>query len=417
MLETIVYIICFIILVGFIAYAGYIAYDYLKYKKGLNDNLDISNNILNYNFNYTSTGMSNMDLILDEQGNKIYSLSSNLNIANSNIIYNSNILLSRINNNSNLFMNTLNSFDRNLNKFFEFDDNNVNISSLANTPNNKIFNYIFGGNVQEKLKLIASTTVHSGLTIMSDVNKELSICNSNFPTKCVKMITDADGNFNITPTNQAGTISINGIDQNIFAQFDMKNKNIYLGGSNENASLYVKNNDVYVKNLRILNSNNQNIYDYNQNLNEPIYTICKITNSKNDDTTFNTTIDISIHFNSYYNITSHKKFFIDIAQYINMNEFSKIIFTSSSSTGNYINIASFKNPDDIISEDLKENINYDDYDGSFFKFKFSELNYINSGYVLNIIYKIKNNTTNVTTLPDTITDFTIITNTYLIKTI
>lgn len=421
MLEIIMYIIGFLIIIGFI---GYLAYDYLDYKKRLGKNLNVSNEDLNYNFDVSTSNLINTKMILDEHNVKIHTNTSNINDLETKV-NNNNTLLS---NTSNQMNGVFNTFHNNLNKYFKFKDGDNDISSV-NQTNNKIFDYIFGANINQNLDLITKTTAYSGMTIMSDMSNgnNLTVCNSNLPEKCVRMATDIDGNFNIIPAG-ANNISFQNIKGDVFAQFNMQNNDIYLGGSNADTSpLYVKDNDVYVKNLRLISGHDNKynrLYNYEDILNTPIYTVCElkntteeIQNSGTNTTVYNTTIDIKIKFNANYYIQDYKLFYIDLAQYVNIGKLATLKFISS---GNSLEPKSYII--NIKSENQKNNINdYNPKTYGHLTFRFIEdYNEIKEGTELNIIFQVNRSEQNITTLPDpdpsNEVNFKFITNTYLIKT-
>lgn len=421
-MDSIVILILIIGLFAILCLVGYFVYDYQEYKKKLSDNLKETNKDINYNFDKSTSNLVYIKDVIQHHSNIIDQNISNINKLDYTIKDQNNIISTRLSNTSNEFNKVFNSFNNNLNKYFEFDDGGNDISKI-NQPNNKIFNYIFGANLQQNLELIANTTAHSGITILSEIGAKTNfmICNSNMPSKCVKMATDIDGNFNIIPAG-ANNITFQNLNGHTFAQFNMQNNDIYLGGSNiDTAPFYIKDKDVYVKNLRLISANDNKIsrlYNYEEIFFAPIYTVCTLTNTKNTtDNKYNTTIDIVVKFNTYYNITNHKQIYIDIAQYVNISKFATIIFSTTKQDVtqeniNVVNIKKFKNSLNV--ENKNGNVEYISGNGNLI-FKFIDTNEIAADYELNIVIQIYNSAQNITNLPDDITSFKFITSTYFIK--
>ena len=78
----------------------------------------------------------------------------------------------------------------------------------------------------------------------------LKVCDEK--NSCINFNT-TDGVFNITSEN-ANAIIINSIGKKPMAKFDMKNNNIYLGGSDMNAPFFIQDNNVYVQNIHFVKS-------------------------------------------------------------------------------------------------------------------------------------------------------------------
>lgn len=243
-IEIIMYVITLLIVFTVIGLGAYITYDYISYKKNLNIALKLSTADINSNFYISS---SNLENIYNTTNINITDIETNSNLLASLSQYSSNVLTNRINNADTNFLN----FNNNLNKYFSFNDGNSNISSPNNNPNNKIFNYIFGTNTPN-MNLITKTTAFSGITMNTDINKELIICNSNINNKCIKMMTDANGSFYITPSG-TNNIYFNNNLGNKMLNIDTLNSSMYLGGdTSSNSAMYINNSNVYVKNLNIV---------------------------------------------------------------------------------------------------------------------------------------------------------------------
>ena len=230
--EYLVYTLLFLVLIGFIGIIGYYIYDNIQkneeYKKELTSDLNTNFVDINKNFDSTST---NIDEINKSNGTKITLLderlqsSSNLFSSNFadvryNITGNSNLFSSNfadvrynITGNSNLFAtsnivvnNNFNTFNTNLNKYFEFDD----MATLAekrkpfNNMNTKLFEYVTSGDHIPMLDLISKTTATAGLKINTDSanpNNDLEICDKT-GQKCFNISSDND-NLYIYPKGTA----------------------------------------------------------------------------------------------------------------------------------------------------------------------------------------------------------------------
>jgi hypothetical protein len=230
--EYLVYTLLFLVLIGLIGIIGYYIYDNIQkneeYKKELTSDLNTNFVDINKNFDSTST---NIDEINKSNGTKITLLderlqsSSNLfssnfadvryNITGNSNLFSSNFADVRYNiiENSNLFAtsNTVvnrnfNTFNTNLNKYFEFDD----MATLAekrkpfNNMNTKLFEYVTSGDHIPMLDLISKTTATAGLKINTDStnpNNDLEICDKT-GQKCFNISSDND-NLYIYPKGTA----------------------------------------------------------------------------------------------------------------------------------------------------------------------------------------------------------------------
>lgn len=247
----IVYSIITLVLFIIIGFCSYIAYDYFTYKNNLNNSLKITTEEINNNFDISSSNLGYVGDATQINKKNIEINRSNLSLLDNYSSNASNVISMSLNDHKQTTNNSFNNFNDNLNKYFAFNDGTSNISS--STTNNKIFNYIFGTSIPN-VNLIAQTTAMSGLTVNSDVGKELLICGSNInKDKCIKMMTDTNGNFNISPAGTSNikfmSNTVGGIN-NTMINFDTANNKIFLGGDNETLSkMYITNEGVYVKDL------------------------------------------------------------------------------------------------------------------------------------------------------------------------
>lgn len=147
----------------------------------------------------------------------------------------------------------LTKLDNNLKNFFEFRNNNASI-------NEALFNYNFGVTPNLSLSLLQKIDVASGMTIKTDANqRSMKICDYANSNSCIDLNVQ-DGNFNIYPSaSTSGTVNNLNIKKSgtgrVLANFDFNSNSIYLGGTGEDAGLYINENNVYLKNLNLLSNN------------------------------------------------------------------------------------------------------------------------------------------------------------------
>lgn len=294
-------IITFFVVALILAIIGFIVwltYNYITFKQDISVALLQTTKDINKNFDVTT---SNLDIVREATE---YNIDDIINTSNSVLHLSayssnsSNVISGKINNYFENNDTNFSTFNNNINRYFQFNDGNTNISS--GSTNNKIFDYIFGTSIPN-LDLITKTTAVGGLTINSDVGKELKICNTVLDTngksktgdKCIKMTTDLNGKFNISP---AGTSNIQFQDDlnATILNIDTKDKAIYLGGNDvTNSAMYITNgkvyaNDIYMNNLYLRNTNantqtppEQRNYrmSYNDNVKHPVSVFFNIYNS------------------------------------------------------------------------------------------------------------------------------------------
>ena len=227
--EYLVYTLLFLVLIGLIGIIGYYIYDNFQkneeYKKDLTS--DLNTNFVDINKNFDSTSANIVELH-ESNGKKINLLderllySSNLFASNFadvrfSIVGNSNLFASNfadvrynITENSNLFAtsNTVvkgnfNTFNTNLNKYFEFN-NNATPRTPFDNMNKKLFEHVTFGNHIPMLDLISKTTATAGLKINTDPaipNNDLEICDKT-GQKCFNISSDND-NLYIYPKGTA----------------------------------------------------------------------------------------------------------------------------------------------------------------------------------------------------------------------
>ena len=269
MTDTIFYIvIIFIVIILFLAYLllAYFYNSYDIYTVSTNDNfvktkdyinntikiLDTNMNTLNSNTNNKYTAI--IDAIKNDNTTKFSNINSNIASINSN----STIIQSNILSNSN----NINKFDTNIKQYIEFKDNN-------NSINEAIFNHTFSTIPNLSLNILRNVNAISGMTIKTDItnSNQFRICDNNINApKCIDM--NVSGNsFNIYSSDvqsNVNTIKFLGKNKKTLANFDLATNNIYLGGDETTAPLFINsNNEIFFKSINIL-SNNVNYLESKQ---------------------------------------------------------------------------------------------------------------------------------------------------------
>jgi len=250
-------IIIVVIIVLFLAYIliAYFYNNYTEYKSDVNDNLKKTKNYIN---NTTNTLTSNINISLNKTDTVKSELLNKIdnNLTNtSNLINNTNTRLNDVNSNVVNDSNNLNNFDNNFKYYFEFKDKDSII-------NNALFNHRFDVIPNLSLNILRNVTAISGMTVKTDADNLMKICDLNQinTSNCMNMNIN-NNSFNIYPTptlnnnNNISNIDIYNKNKNkIIARFDLNSNNIYLGGSGEEAAALINNSDIYVKNIKLLDS-------------------------------------------------------------------------------------------------------------------------------------------------------------------
>ena len=291
-------IIIVIIIVLFLAYIliGYFYNNYKENKENVYDNLRKTTRYINktndtLSSNITSS-INKTDNVKTELVNRINGLGTNLLNIDTRVLYNtsnaSNLNLKFINDSNNL-----NNFDTKLKNYFQYKDG-------ATVINQKLFDYTFTTNTPNlSLDMITKITAISGMTVKTTDENTMRICDNDRSanSNCIEM-NIINGNFNIYPSsipnNNVSNISFyNKNKAGVLAKFDLANSNIYLGGSDDNAALFIHESNVYVKNINFLKSDAKyseiatNI-NYDKTLNNPSQSYNNYAYNTNDIINFNT---------------------------------------------------------------------------------------------------------------------------------
>jgi uncharacterized protein YoxC len=241
-MDTLMLIIFFVMIVIIIAVFIYMAYDYINYKKAVDDTIEETVKQLD---ELNTEFEDNLTSAEDNLNKKI--TTTNADVASLKVKHDS-----VFNNTSNVGEN-VNNFDVMLKRYFKFSDNNQEIS-------NKLFDYQFKG-INPKIDILQNVNAVSGLSIKSGTtlrdSKNLKVCDNN-NNECIYMNVNQDG-FHIVPDQNVGNMTIRSKNDpnNVFAKFDFANSSIYLGGSNTSAPIYTQNNKFFVNELNLRYKNPQ----------------------------------------------------------------------------------------------------------------------------------------------------------------
>jgi len=276
-------IIIFIIIILFLAYIliAHFYNNYLDYKNNVNKNFiktkDYINNTtttLDDNIKINKEKINNVDnqfnLKISDINTKIIDINSNTTNLNSSINSTNTTISTNTSN--------INNFDRNLRQFIEFRNDNNNI-------NDALFNYRFGVSPNLSMNVLRHLTAVSGMTVMTDIDNSVRICDNNINnSNCITMNIN-NGNFDIYPSdtenNNIANINIyNKNKQKMMGRFDLLSNNIYLGGDNEEAGLFIHDSNVYFKNFNLL-SNNTNYSDIKNSFNKQNHNLHQSFNNYN----------------------------------------------------------------------------------------------------------------------------------------
>ena len=194
-----IFILLLIISIVLISILTYLIYDYLEYKK----NVDIA-------FNLT-----------------LNQINKEIQKSNNNLKYQHKSIIKEFSNSKGSY--NIHQYENSLGRYFNFGENQMDFNTVV--------------------------TLENGLDIMTSNANELSICNNR--DQCIRLSSDKQ-NFSIIPDN-VGITTIYAENETPLAVFDMQNKGVFLGGTNEtNSPLYVTNNEVFI--------NQVNAKDISENL-------------------------------------------------------------------------------------------------------------------------------------------------------
>lgn len=259
-------IIIVLVLVLFLVYIliAYFYTSYSNYKEDVDDNFSKTKNYINTTIskiddnirssitenNTKINNTSNLINNIDSKVNKNYYKSED-NIAevkNSFNIYDSNLKNTKIQIDSNTL--NLQNFDKNIKQFIQYKANGTSI-------NDAIYNYQFGVSPNLSLDFLRNVNATLGMTIETDNTSNFRLCDKTKNGNCMDMSIN-NGGLDIFPTNYSSNTTENILiydkNKNVLAKFDLKNREIYLGGEGEDAGMYIQNSNVYVKKINLTNS-------------------------------------------------------------------------------------------------------------------------------------------------------------------
>lgn len=291
-------IIIVIIIVLFLAYIliGYFYNNYKENKENVYDNLRKTTRYINKT---NDTLSSNITSSINKTDNVKTELSNRINGLVTNLLNTDTRLLNTNSNVSNLDFkfindsNNLTNLDTNLKNYFQYKDG-------ATVINKKLFDYTFTTNTPNlSLDMITKITAISGMTVKTTDENTMRICDNDRSanSNCIEM-NIINGNFNIYPSsipnNNVSNISFfNKNKAGVLAKFDLVNSNIYLGGSDDNAALFIHESNVYVKNINFLKSGAKyseiaTNTNYDKTLNNPSQSYNNYAYNTDDIINFNT---------------------------------------------------------------------------------------------------------------------------------
>lgn len=261
----IIVIIIVLVLVLILIYQFYGSYN--DYKIKINDNLEKTKNYINSTTikldNNIKNNTNDINRIDNDLRTRINSVSSDLTATKSDVAA-TRTNIATLTTNATLDSANLSNMDTNLKRYFEFRDGSTPI-------NQALFNYRF--NSTPNLNLLNNITAISGMTVKTDTNNLMRICDNSISTSnCIDMNIN-NGSFDIFPSptlnNNINNINIYGKDKIAIAKFDVANSNIYLGSDGDNAALFINKNNVYLRDVNFLaadiNYNKPNKITYDKN--------------------------------------------------------------------------------------------------------------------------------------------------------
>jgi len=179
---------------------------------------------------------------------------TNIDTANTNIDTVSKKLDLGLAENKTTITTNLNSFDAGIKQFMKFN----NVTPTGNVAiSDRLYQYTFGTAPNLSFDLIRNVTALSGMTVNTQIanNQNFRVCD-NANTNCVDLNINAN-TFDISPSPTTGNAVKNIVISNAektkkLTKFDTTTGEIYLGSDDNNAAMYVKNNDVYLKHINFI---------------------------------------------------------------------------------------------------------------------------------------------------------------------
>lgn len=225
---SVLFFIMFLIVIGVIIY---LVYDYIDYKSDVDNSLEITTHHINDSFDKVSKNINTTEKKLSDKMKKDV---IQMKMANDEL----DTKVQNVDGN-------IQKMDSALKKYMAFYDNNESIN------NKKIYDYVFS-DADKKMQLMTQVDTYSGMTIVTPEemfnDKNLKICDETH--NCMHLNTNSDG-FNIVPDNN-NNLTIYSTSQEPLARFDLQNNSIYFGGTDVNAPMFIRNQDLYINNVNLI---------------------------------------------------------------------------------------------------------------------------------------------------------------------
>jgi hypothetical protein len=211
----------FIMFIVVIAILIYLVYDYIAYKRKVDDAVTfIKDSINSSNARIQRSYNSAIQTITSATSN----IENNYRRGTANTV-------------------DINDMDSFFKQYFQFS---CNVNGRDNVINDKIFDYTFLSdptNEMYKMKLMKRVEAASGLTVNTERNG-LSICSNN---SCIN-VQLRDNVFSVSPANDGNNyLEITDFNKATLANLDLKNKKVFLGGKDaDSAPMYLDSGDIKI---------------------------------------------------------------------------------------------------------------------------------------------------------------------------
>jgi len=220
-MDMLILTLVFIIVLCVISVMVYILYDYNRYKTNVDKSFDIASNQFNEKMSIVENNIDNTKKHFSQKLSDI----SRVNAVTDSI-------------------ENLNKLDLSLKNYFKFRDNGEEL------VNEKLHEHIFSG-INPNLELLTKVNTTNGLIVKTPEflydDRNLKIC--DIDQNCVSLNVNSSG-FNIIPDN-INDLTIKSNDRTDLVNFDLKNKKIFLGGSDTQSPLYIQDDTVFMKDLNM----------------------------------------------------------------------------------------------------------------------------------------------------------------------
>ena len=220
-MDMLILTLVFLVVLCVISVIVYIIYDYNIYKTNVDKSFDLASTQFNEKMSIVQKNIDNTKKHFSEK------LSD---ISRENAVTDS--------------IENLNKLDSSLKNYFKFRDNGEEL------VNKRLHEHIFSG-INPNLELLTKVNTDNGLIVKTPEylydDRNLKIC--DIDKNCVSLNVNSSG-FNIIPDN-INNLTIKSDDRTDLVNFDLKNKKIFLGGSDTQSPLYVQNDKVFMNDLNM----------------------------------------------------------------------------------------------------------------------------------------------------------------------